>query len=126
MTEDLQAACLVASRLGAKKVTALYIMEIPSSLPLDTFLPDRLADADAALKRAQAIGREFDVAVTTHLLQARSAGQAILDLAKEKKFDAIVMGTSYRRGASAWLGATTEYVVRNAPCRVLICKSPTK
>lgn len=124
-TENLQFACEMAQRRGAE-VTALYVIEVPPALPLDTFLPDRLADADTALKRAQAIGREFEAAVTTHLLQARSAGQAILDLAKEKKFDAIVMGTSYRRGASAWLGATTEYVMRNAPCRVLICKSPTK
>jgi APA family basic amino acid/polyamine antiporter len=124
-TETLQFACEMAKLQGAE-VTALYVIEIPSTLPLDTFLPDRLADADLALKRAQAIGREFEVAVTTHLLQARSAGQAILDLAKEQSFDLIVMGTSYRRGASAWLGATTEYVVRNAHCRVLICKSAAK
>ena len=124
-TENLQFACEMAKLRGAE-VTALYVIEIPSALPLDTFLSDRLADADLALKRAQAIGREFEVAVTTHLLQARSAGQAILDLAKEKGFDLIVMGTSYRHGASAWLGATTEYVVRNAPCRVLICKSAAK
>ena len=124
-TENIQVACEMAKGHGAE-VTALYVVEIPASLPLDTFLPDRFAVADAALKRAQAIGREFDVAVSTRLLQARSAGQAIIDLAKEKEFDLIVMGTIYRGGAAAWLGATTEYVVRNAPCRVLICKSTAK
>ena len=124
-TENLQFACEMAKPRGAE-VTALYVIEVPSAMPLDTFLPDKLSDADVALKRAKAIGREFEVAVTSHLLQARSAGQAILDLAREKKFDMIIMGTSYRRGAAAWLGATTEYVVRNAPCRVLICKAPTK
>jgi basic amino acid/polyamine antiporter, APA family len=124
-TENLQFACEMARARGAE-VTALYVIEIPSTLPLDTFLPDRLADGDGALKRAQAIGREFEVPVTTQLLQARSAGQAIADLAKEKSFDLIVMGSSFRRGAAAWLGATTEYVVRNAPCRVLICKSAAK
>ncbi len=124
-TENLQFACEMARTRGAD-VTALYVIEIPSALPLDTFLSDRLSEADGALKRARAIGREFELSVGTQLLQARSAGQAILDLAKEKKFDLIVMGTSYRRGASAWLGATTEYVVRNAPCRVLVCKAPTK
>jgi len=124
-TENLQFACEMAKARGAE-VTALYVIEVPSALPLDTFLPDRLAEGDAALKRAQAIGREFEAAVTTHILQARSAGQAIIDLAKEQKFDVIVMGTAYRRGASAWLGSTTEYVVRNAPCRVLVCKAPTK
>jgi len=120
-TENLQFACEMARARGAE-VTALFVIEIPAALPLDTFLSDRLASGDAALKRAQAIGREFEVSVTTHLMQARSAGQAIIDLAKEQNFDAIVMGASYRRGASAWLGSSTEYVVRNAPCRVLVCK----
>ncbi len=124
-TENIQVACELA-RTHSAEVTALYVIEIPPALPLDIFLPDRFGDADASLKRAQAIGREFDLSVTTQLLQARSAGQAILDLAKEKGFDLIVMGASYRRGASAWLGATTEYVVRNAPCRVLISKAPAK
>ena len=124
-TENLQFACELAKSRGAA-VTALYVIEVPSAMPLDTFLPDRLAEGDVALKRAQAIGREFEVAVTTQILQARSAGQAIIDLAKEKKFDVIVMGTAYRHGASAWLGSTTEYVVRNAPGRVLVCKAPSK
>jgi len=124
-TENLQIACEMAKSRAAE-VTAVYVIEIPASLPLDTFLPERLADADAALKRAQAIGREFELGVATRLLQARSAGQAIVDLAKEHAADLIVMGTSYRRGASAWLGSTTEYVIRNAPCRVLICKTTTK
>lgn len=124
MAENLQLACQFA-REAAAHVTALYVIEIPSTLPLDTFLPEKLALADAALKRAMAIGRESNLQVTTHLLQARSAGQAIVDLAKEKKVDMIVIGSSYRRGASAWLGSTAEYVVRNAPCRVWICKSAT-
>lgn len=123
LTESIQFACQLAREHNAH-VTALYVIEIPSTLPLDTFLPEKLAVADAALKRAMAIGREYDLQVTTQLLQARSAGPAIVDMAREKKFDAIAMGSSYRRGTATWLGATTEYVIRNAPCRVLICKSP--
>lgn len=125
ITENLQLACQLAREHGAH-VTALHVLEIPSSLPLDTFLPEKLASADAVMKQAMAVGREYDLQVTTHLLQARSAGQAIVDLSKEKGFDVIAMGTSYRKGASAWLGPTTEYVIRNAPCRVLVCKSGTK
>ncbi len=124
-SENIQMACELA-RAHQAEVTALYVLEIPAALPLDTFLPDRFATGDAALMRAQAIGREFDLAVTTQLLQARSAGQAIVDLVKEKDFDLIVMGSSFRRGASAWLGSTAEYVLRNAPSRVLLCKSTSK
>lgn len=129
MTENLQIACQFAKEHGAQ-LTALYVIEIPSALPLDTFLPEKLGVADAALKRAMAIGRESGLQVTTQLLQARSAGQAIADLAKEKGCDLIVMGTPAPRAGSALttsgLGATTDYVVRNAPCRVWICKTSTK
>ena len=123
--ENLQIACEMAQTHGAH-VTALYVIEIPSALPLDTFLPDRFTAAEAALKQAMAIGREYDLRITTHLLQARSAGQAIVDLAKDKNFDLIAIGSSYRRGASAWLGTTAEYILRNASCRVLVCKTVTK
>jgi nucleotide-binding universal stress UspA family protein len=107
------------------------VIEVPATLPLDTFLPEKLAVADAALKRAMAIGREFDLAVSTQVLQARSAGEAIVDLVKEKGSDLIVMGTTVRRGTAALgpsgaLGVTTEYVVRNSPCRVWICKTAGK
>ncbi len=130
MTENLQIACQF-SRDHEAPLTAMYVIEVPSTLPLDTFLPDKLAAADAALKRAMAIGREFGLQVTTQLLQARSAGQAIVDLAKEKGCDLIVMGTPYKRAAPGLaptgpLGATTEYVVRNAPCRVWVCKTSAK
>ncbi len=130
MTENLQVACQFARDQGAE-LTALYVIEIPATLPLDTFLPEKLAVADAALKRAMAIGREFGLQVSTQLIQARSAGQAIVDLAKETGCDLIVMGTPYKRSPAplspaGGLGATTDYVVRNAPCRVWICKTTSR
>ncbi len=130
-TENLQIACQFARDHGAV-ITALYIIEIPSSLPLDTFLPEKLASGDAALKRAMAIGREFDLQVTTQVIQARSAGEAIVDVAKENGADLIVVGAPAKRAIGALpppvspLGATTEYVIRNAPCRVWVCKPTGK
>jgi len=130
MAENLQLACQFARGQGAH-ITALYVIEIPPALPLDTFLSEKLAIADAALKRAMAIGRESNLQVATQLLQARWAGQAIVDLAKEKGFDLIIVGTPYKRGSAGLgtassLGATTEYVIRNAPCRVWVCKTSAK
>ena len=130
MTENLQIACQFGRDHGAQ-VTALFVIEIPATLPLDTFMSEKLAVADAALKRAMAIGREFGLQVITQVFQARSAGQAIVDLAKEKGSDLIVMGTPYKSAAgglatAVGLGSTTDYVVRNAPCRVWICKTSPK
>lgn len=125
-TENIQAACELAKARGAR-VAALYVIEIPPALPLDTFLPERFAAAEAALKRAQAIGREFGVTLTTQLLQARSAAEAILDVLKEGGFDLAVMGSAMKKGAPVpGIGVTVETVLRNAPCRVWICKTPTK
>jgi len=125
-TENIQVACELAKAHGAG-VMALYVIEVPVSLPLDTFLPERFADADAALKRAQAISQEFGVSLKTQLLQARSAAEAILDLLKEGNYDLVVMGAAAKKGApTTTMGLTVETVLRNAPCRVWICKIASK
>jgi APA family basic amino acid/polyamine antiporter len=121
LDKPLQWACHLAREQNAH-ITVLHVIEVPSSLPLDTFLPDKLAAADAIVKQAMAIGRDYNLQIATQVVQARSAGQVIVEVAKEKGFDAIVLGTAYRQGAAAWLGSTAEYVLRNAPCHVLICK----
>ncbi len=125
-TENLQVACELAKVRGAE-VIALYVIEIPPALPLDTFLPERFAGGEVALKRAQAIGREFEVAVATKLLQARSAAEAILDILKEGGYDLVVMGSAMKKGTPvSAIGVTVETVLRNAPCRVWICKTASK
>lgn len=53
-----------------------------------------------------------------------SAGQVILDYAKEHDTDLIVMGTHGRRGpARMFLGSVTEEVIRQAYCPVLTLRS---
>ena len=53
-----------------------------------------------------------------------SAGQVILDYAKEHDIDLIVMGTHGRRGpARMFLGSVTEEVIRQAYCPVLTLRS---
>jgi len=53
-----------------------------------------------------------------------SAGQVILDYAKEHDVDLIVMGTHGRRGpARMFLGSVTEEVIRQAYCPVLTLRS---
>jgi nucleotide-binding universal stress UspA family protein len=52
--------------------------------------------------------------------------QEILDTAKARQVDLIIMGTHGRTGLSHVLsGSVTEKVVRLAPCPVLIARQPT-
>ena len=121
-TENVQFACQLA-RTNAH-VTALYILEIPSSLPLDTFLPEKLASADAATK-GHGHRAEYDLQVTSHLLQARSAGKPSWTWRRERgRPDRDGQLLPARGGRLA--GIDAGVCVRNAPCRVLICKSASK
>ena len=78
---------------GGAVIEALWIFEVPMSLPLDTRVPDaELKRARAALNRAKAVGEEYQgVEVATAVVRARRAGQAIVREAKRRGVEAIVL-----------------------------------
>ena len=121
-TNDMvQFAARIAKTHGAD-VTALHVIEIPPSLPLDTFFPEKLAVADSVMEQAQAIGREYEIPIQAQVKQSRFAGETIVEMAKEGRYDLVILGATPRAispGRSS-LGTTVEHVVRNAPGRVWV------
>ena len=114
---------------GGAVIEALWIFEVPMALPLDTRVPDaELKRARAALKRAKAVGEEYEgVEVATAVVRARKAGQAIVHEAKRRGVEAVVLaaeeptrvGGGLRLGGKPGLhdtsvGETTRYVVNKA------------
>jgi APA family basic amino acid/polyamine antiporter len=108
-------------------------------VPLDAPPPkERLEAAEAALKRAREVGEEYEtVEVETAVVRARSVGAGILDEARRRDVELIVMGgeppTRVRGGAVLGgirgsrppeVGEVTEYVLKKAPCRVLLTAPP--
>jgi APA family basic amino acid/polyamine antiporter len=123
-TNDIiQVAAKLAKMHGAD-VTALHVIEIPPSLPLDTFFPEKLAMADSVMEQSQAIGREYEVPIDAQVKQSRFAGETIVELAKEGPYDLVILGAKPQALSTApgrsTFGTTVEYVVKNAPCRVWI------
>jgi basic amino acid/polyamine antiporter, APA family len=58
-------------------------------------------------------------------VRARSIGQAIVDQARERGVDLIVLGSSPKwRRQSRFFSPTVDYVLRKAPCEVLIVAFP--
>jgi basic amino acid/polyamine antiporter, APA family len=125
-------------RPGAR-LDVVHVVEVPLTLPLDAALrPDREEGARRALERAKEVAEEYEsVEVHTHLVPARSIGAGIVDMARETGAQVIVMGgeppTKIRGGAvlggvgavrPAEVGAATEYVLKKAPCRVLLTAPP--
>jgi APA family basic amino acid/polyamine antiporter len=121
------------------RLDVVYVIEVPLTLPLDAKLPqEREDEARRALERAREVGEEYeDVAVTTDVVRARKVGAGILEAARRSGAEAIVIGgeppTKIRGGAMiggigaakpAEIGAATEYVLKKAPCRVLLTAPP--
>ena len=65
---------------GGAVLEALYVFEIPMSLPLDARVPDeRVAEAKQVLARAKEVGEEYEgVEVATAMVRGRTIGQAIV------------------------------------------------
>ena len=107
------------------KLEVIHVVEVPQALPLDAELPEAVQQGEDVLQHAEQLARQRDVEVVPELLQARSAGVAIVDEAIERGADLIIMGTDYRRRHGEFNpGATLPYVLKNAPCRVWVARGP--
>ncbi|HEY4897023.1 MAG TPA: amino acid permease [Solirubrobacteraceae bacterium] len=121
--------------IDSATIEAIWVFVIPMSLPLDASLPDaQIKHARQVLARAKAVGEEYTgVHVATATVRTRRAGYAIVDEARRRGVEAIVLGAeepSLIRGGArlggrggpleGFVGEVTKYVVRKAACRVIV------
>jgi len=131
LADDFHALEL-AGTLAEKKnaeIILVYVVEVRQALPLDASLPDDVEIGETALSRAQQFAKnkaEHRVQkVNSELLQARSAGAAIVDEAMQRDVDAIVMtGRGRTQLGKVTLGETVPYVLKNATCEVILARIP--
>ena len=91
------------------------------SLPLNAEIEREIAKGEDILDHAQSVAEEQDYKIETDLVQAREAGPTIIDEAVERKVDLIVMGITHKiRFGQFSLGSVVPYVLKNAPCRVIL------
>jgi nucleotide-binding universal stress UspA family protein len=120
--EMVALACGVAKRTKAE-VHVVYIIEVKRTLPLDADLPPEAERGEMALEQAEKIAESWDVRVQADLLQARDVGPTIVDEARERGADLILLGITYKKRFGEFdLGRTTPYVLKHAPCRVWVCR----
>ena len=122
--EMLATAVKLASEHEAE-VQALHVIRVPLEQPIDAPLVEEQARAEASLEEAKLLGAENGVTVEGTTVRARAIGQAIVDRANEVGADLIVLGSSPRwRRQSRFFSPTVDYVLRKAPCEVLIVAFP--
>ena len=122
--EAVKLACNLAKKSKAK-IYVVYVIEVKRSLPLDAVIESEIERAEEVLTRAEDIAAERDYEVETDLIQAREAGSAIVDEAMERDVDLILMGMTYKKRFGTFsLGSAIPHVLKEAPCRVLLCREP--
>jgi basic amino acid/polyamine antiporter, APA family len=123
--EEMLATAIRLATEHDAEVQALHVIRVPLEQPLEAELFDQEERADASLAEAKLLGADHGVTVEGTTVRARAIGQAIVERAVETGADLIVLGSAPRwRRQSRFFSPTVDYVLRKAPCEVLIVAFP--
>ncbi len=123
--EAMRLACGLAKKVKGR-IWAVYVITVKRSLPLETEIGSEIQQAEGMLDHMESIAEEQDYEVETDILQAREAAPAIIDEAVERDVDLILMGVKYKRRFGQFsLGDVVPYVLKNAPCPVILYHQST-
>jgi basic amino acid/polyamine antiporter, APA family len=123
--DEMLATAIKLASDNAATVEALHVIRVPLDQPLDAPLSEDEARAAEALSEAKLLGADYGVEVEGVTVRARAIGAAIVEEARRSDADLIVLGSAPRwRRQSRFFSPTVDYVLRNAPCEVLIVAFP--
>ena len=123
--EEMVATAVKLAQERGADVEALHVIRVPLDQPIDAELDIEDDRAAASLEEAQALGADHGVVVRGETVRARSIGEAIVNEARKRGVDLIVLGSAPRwRRQSRFFSPTVEYVLRKAPAEVLVVAFP--
>ena len=124
--EEMVATAIALAKERGAAIEAITVVRVPRKFELEGELPaDVAARVDASLEEARALGADHGVEVRGDVVRARSIGHAIVDEAERRHADLIVLGSSPRwRRQSRFFSPTVDFVLRHAPCEVLVVAFP--
>ena len=103
------------------KLYIVYVIEVERSLPVDAEIAPATAKGEAVLKHVEDVARLLKCKPEAELVQARQTGAAVVREAVDKGVDTVVLGTPFAERYGAFsLGDTILYVLKNAPCHVIV------
>lgn len=119
-SDIVKSACVIARR-SKGKVYIVHVIQVSRTLPLDAEIEPETKAGKDVLANAEKIAEVMDCEAETEILQAREVGPAVVDEAVERGVDMIIMGLPYKKRFGEFdLGSVVPYVLKNAPCRVLL------
>jgi len=95
------------------------VIVVPLDQPIDAELPEQELEADRLLDEARATAEIYGVRMVDRIVRHRHAGRAIVEEAERRQAEIIVLGAPRGRHRDIF-GKTVDYVLKNAPCRVMV------
>ena len=106
-------------------ICVLHVLNVPLDHALDAPLPEAEELADASLADAKELAGEHGVELRARVVRARSLGEAIVEAAIDEAPTWCCMGSAPRwRRQSLFFSPTVDYVLRKAPCDVMVIAYP--
>lgn len=122
--EVLATAVKLAAEHTAR-IRVLHVIRVSLDLAFDAELVDAEESAEAAVAEAKLLAAEHGIEIEANIVRARSLGEAIVEEAVASGADLIVMGSAPRwRRQSRFFSPTVDYVLRRAPCEVMVVAYP--
>jgi nucleotide-binding universal stress UspA family protein len=114
----------LAARMAKRqlaKLVAIYVIEVPYTLPIEAELPEQERAALDALSTAEAIGRKEGIEVEQRTIRDRLLSTAIMRAASEENVSLIVMGAYREHGyAGAPLAKAIDFIMTRSSTDVLV------
>ena len=123
--EEMLATAIKLAEERGGSIYALHVIRVPLELPLEAEMLEQQERASASLIDAKQLASEHGVTIDGDIVRARAIGEAVVAKAEEIRADLIVMGSAPRwRRQSRFFSPTVDYVLRRAPCEVMVIAYP--
>src|SRR6266550_1913058 len=122
--EVLGTAFRLAEEQGCE-VHVLNVIRVPLDMPIDAEMIDAEEQAEASLAEARLLAADEGIPIQVHIVRGRAIGEEIVREATGHEVDLIVMGSAPKwRRQSRFFSPTVDYVLRKAPCEVMVIAYP--
>jgi APA family basic amino acid/polyamine antiporter len=126
--DDVSAAALEsAARFVGRDATvdAVYVINVPSQVPLDGPLIAEEEHGRNVLEAARLIGKRSGLNIRTSLLRTRNPGRTLVEEARRLGSEIIYLADTHAPAAERSLGPTAQYLLAQRPCRIIVQTGPS-
>jgi APA family basic amino acid/polyamine antiporter len=121
-------ACRIALEQGGR-IIGVTAIPIDMRQPLQEAAPTAERDAQAAQSMALGLALDYGIQYVPVVQRTRNPGRTIVDVATEYDADLIIVGSVTKQRVAhsreeAFFGRTVDFILRKAPCRVIVTHLP--